>query len=297
MAEQTPLHTGPVPEDKFRDHPAKAPKYTDGLWEKPLVFDDKSLPSKDDASRFNVAIDESALEEARAKAAAKEARLRAAYGGAPSIDDTTPPWVDRGEEAPEEWSPSPRPWWKKGLLTAAIFACSLGFVFALVKPEFGSGDENIPTPDNPLASAQAQADSGSPTTPPPLMDNPVADGTMKFQVTAVTPDVRTVVPDGGDPVTAAGSFLVVDMKAINADTQPLDFDPMAQEIITTSGNHYGPRPESQKFYSGPGLVTKLAPGQDTQVRMAFDIPTGEAPVMLFVHSVKGSYGTTIKFAG
>ena len=297
MAEQTPLHTGPAPEDKFRDHPAKAPKYTDGLWDKPLVFDDKSLPSREDASRFNVAVAEETVEEARARAAAKEARLRAAYGGAPSIDDTTPPWVDRGEDAPEEWSPQPRPWWKKGLLAAAIFACSLGFVFALIKPALGSDDKSIPTPENPLASVQAQADAGAPTAPPPLMANPVADGPMKFQVIAVTPDVRTVVPDGGDPVNAEGSFLVVDMKAINADTQPLDFDPMAQEVITTTGNQYGPRPESQKFYSGSGLVAKLAPGQETQVRMAFDIPAGEAPVMLFVHSSKGSYGTTIKFTG
>jgi len=278
--------------------PGSAAQVTDGStgWlDKPMVVDAKSLPSKDDMERFNVPVDPAATAELRAKVAAKEARTRAAYGGAPSLDDTTPPWVDQGAEAPDEWSPSERPWWKSGLLMAAVLVISLGFVLTFLRPALG-GDPEIPpaeTSNSDSIAASAAADPNTP--PPPLMANPAADGTMKFQVLALSPNIRTVVPDGADPVNAEGVFLVVDMRVINSGTQPQTFDPLFQEIITSTGRQYGPRLEPQRSYSGPDMVTSLAPGQDTTVRMAFDIPTNEAPTMLLVHATQDSYGTSIRF--
>ena len=279
--------------DKYSDV-FRGPRQDTGGWlDKPLVVDEKSLPSQEDSTRFNVAVAEDAIKEARAKAAAKEARTRAAYGGAPSLDDTTPPWVDRGEEEPEAWSPASRPGWKTGLLTAAVIVVSAGFVLTILRPTLG-GDPQIDPTSEP-ASVSAPAEAGPPAPPPPLMANPVADGTMKFQVLALSPNIRTVVPDSGEPVTAEGSFLVVDMKVTNADTQTRNFEPLFQEIITSTGRQYGPRLEPQRSYSGPDMVTSLAPGQDTMVRMAFDIPTNEAPTMLLVHATQDSYGTSIRF--
>ena len=269
---------------------------TDGWLDKPLVVDEKSLPSREDSTRFNVAVAEDAVEEARAKAAAKEARTRAAYGGAPSLDDTTPPWVDRGEEAPEEWSPAARPWWKSGLLMAAVIVISLGFVLTFLRPALGGDPEIPPAETSTSDSIAASAAAGPNTPPPPLMANPVADGTMKFQVLALSPNIRTVVPDGADPVNAEGVFLVVDMRVINSGTQPQNFDPLFQEVVTNTGRQYGPRLEPQRAYSGPDMVTSLAPGQETTVRMAFDIPGNETPALLLVHATQDSYGTSIKFA-
>jgi hypothetical protein len=282
--------------DKYSDIFRGPRQDTGGVWDKPVIVDDKSLPSREDSTRFNVAIAEDAVEEARAKAAAKEARTRAAYGGAPRLDDTTPPWVDRGEEAPEEWSPTPRPWWKSGLLAAAMFLLSLAFVFSVAKPLIGKDAAPAPAENSTVASVVASAEAGPSAPPPPLMANPVADGTMKFQVLALSPNIRTVVPDGADPVNAEGVFLVVDMKVTNADTQPRNFDPLFQEIVTNTGRQYGPRLEAQRSYSGPEMITSLAPGQNTTVRMAFDIPASEAPSMLLVHATQDSYGTSIKFA-
>ena len=282
--------------DKYNDI-FKGPREDTGGWlDKPLVIDEKSMPSREDSTRFNVAVAEDAIDEARAKAAAKAARTRAAYGGAPGLDDTTPPWVDRGEEAPEEWSPAPRPWWKSGLLAATMFLLSLAFVFSVAKPLIGKDAAPAPAENSTVSSVAAAAGAGPNTPPPPLMANPVADGTMKFQVLALSPNIRTVVPDGADPVNAEGVFLVVDMRVINSGTQPQNFDPLFQEVVTNTGRQYGPRLEPQRAYSGPDMVTSLAPGQDTTVRMAFDIPTAEVPTMLLVHATQDSYGTSIKFA-
>lgn len=269
-----------------------------GSWlDKPLVVDEKSLPSKDDMARFNVPVDPALTAELRAKAAAKEARTRAAYGGAPSLDDTTPPWVDRGEEAPEEWSPRSRPWWKAGILAAAVILISVAFVLSMTRLPFGDNPDPGATAGTDNSGLVEEINAGTISTPekPPLMANPIRDGDMQFLVTAVSPDLQ-YVENSGMVKKPVGTYLVVDLQARNAGTAPSSFDPLAQEIVTSSGRRYGPELGAQALLSGTAPAA-MDPGQGTRATMAFDIPNGEVPVSLWLHEKAGTYGTTLKFVG
>lgn len=294
MAGQTPLQD----DGKFGDIFRGPRQNIDGTWDKPLVVDEKSLPSEDDAARFNIPVGESALEEARAKAAAKAARTRAAYGGAPSLDDMTPPWVDRGEEAPEEWAPS-RSLTKKIVLGTAAVLASVAVAFAVIQVPWSGNDEVVPTSENPLASAQEQADNAAPTTPPPLMANPVRDGEFAFVVNGVQPNELIVSnPNTGQSKSATGKFFAVAMTVKNEGAQPKPFDLAAQQIIGVSGTTYDLDVEGTTILNGSAPAPALLnPGQEAKVNALFDIPNNDVPAMLFLHETPGSYGTTIKFTG
>lgn len=249
----------------------RGPRHTvDTPWDKPMVFDEKSLPSREDSARFNVAVVDGAAKELRGETVTKAVGART---GA----------------APEEWSPSARPRWKAAALAAAVVLATAAFAFSLLRTP--------PSDRNTIPAAEASSASlEDPLVPPPLMANPVADGTMKFQVLTVTIDVPTL-SGAGETLAANNGFLLVDMKVTNAGESPTTFDPLAQRVITSSGRQYGPRIEAQKLLSSdPDLVTPMNPSRDVEVKLAFDIPHNEVPVMLFLHSAAGSYGTTVKFA-
>lgn len=277
-----------------------------GWLDKPLVVDEKSLPSKDDMARFNVPVDPSVTAERRAKAAAKEARTRAAYGGAPSLDDTTPPWVHQEEEAPEEWSPRSRPWWKAGLLAAAVILISAAFVLSMSRLPFG---------DNPDPEVAASADN-SDLVEAINTDDSLRDGDMKFEGRVVplqpgeTVDVTKesgervrLNPCGGildrskcDPKTA--KFLIVELQVSNLGSSSLSFDPLVQFLVTNTGRRYGPSLEAQWFATlnaQTGIdgtrAVPVAPGQSVAARLTFDIPADEIPETLWLREKSGSAGT------
>jgi hypothetical protein len=284
--------------DKFGDIFRGPRQTTDGTWDKPLVFDDKSLPSEDDAARFNVPVAESAVEEARAKAAAKAARTRAAYGGAPSLDDATPPWIDHDVEPVEEWAPS-RSRGKKIMLGTAAVLASVAVAFAVIQVPWSGNEEVVPTSENPLASAQEQADNAAPTTPPPLMVNPVRDGEFAFIVNGVQPNELIVSnPNTGQSKSATGKFFAVTMTVKNEGAQPKPFDLTAQQIIGVSGTTYDLDTEGTTILNGtPPAPAPLNPDQEVRATALFDIPNNDVPAMLYLHETAGSYGTTIKFTG
>ena len=243
--------------EKYRDHPALAPKSSsDDQWGKPLLLDDRSLPSRAETERFNVAGDHE--------------------------DPSCSPRAGRHATT--------RPRWQSALLLGVLSLVALAGVSAVLRPMMRAG--SLPFDVNHPASAESSTSADSSTAPPPLMAHAVSDGALKFQVLAVTTDVGTVVTNGG-AVPAEGGFLVVDLKVTNTDSVPHDFDPLAQQVITSAGRQYGPRIEAQRLYSGNDMVTALAPGGETQVRLAFDIPNGEVPSMFYMHAVKDSYGTTV----
>jgi hypothetical protein len=276
---------------------AQVAEESGGWLDKPLVVDEKSLPSKDDMARFNVPVDPSVTAERRAKAAAKEARTRAAYGGAPSLDDTTPPWVHQEEDAPEEWSPRSRPWWKAGLLAAAVILISAAFVLSMTRLPFGDSPDPDVAANVDNSGLVEEINAGAVSTPerPPLMANPIRDGDMQFVVTAVSPDLQ-YVENSGMVKKPVGTYLVVDLQARNAGVGPLSFDPLAQEVVTSSGRRYGPELGAQALLSGTAPAA-MDPGQETRATMAFDIPNGEVPVSLWLRERAGTYGTTLKFVG
>lgn len=249
--------------------------------DKPMVVDEKSLPSKDDMERFNVPVDPAVTAERRAKAAAKEARTRAAYGGAPSLDDTTPPWVDRGEEAPEEWSPSKRPWWKSGFLAAAVILISAAFVLSMTRLPFGDDPdpEIVGGPDNSeIVEAINTNDS-------------LRDGDMKFEGRVIPLEPGQTVEASGSIIKPSGKFLIVELQVNNLGSSTLNFDPLAQSVVTGVGRRYGPNVKAQWFGGDGTSVTPVGPGQSIKARLTFDIPTEEVPDTIWLHEKSGSAGT------
>ena len=249
--------------------------------DKPMVVDEKSLPSKDDMERFNVPVDPAVTAERRAKAAAKEARTRAAYGGAPSLDDTTPPWVDRGEEAPVEWSPSKRPWWKSGFLAAAVILISAAFVLSMTRLPFGDDPdpEIVGGPDNSeIVEAINTNDS-------------LRDGDMKFEGRVIPLEPGQTVEASGSIISPSGKFLIVELQVSNLGSSTLDFDPLAQFVVTGIGRRYGPNVKAQWFGGDGTGVTPVGSGQSIKTRLTFDIPTEEVPETIWLHERSGSAGT------
>jgi hypothetical protein len=178
-----------------------------------------------------------------------------------------------------------------------VVLISAAFVLSMSRLPFGDNPnpEVAANADNSPLVEELNAGTGSAPVTPPLMANPIRDGDMQFVVTAVSPDLQ-YVENGGAVRNPAGTYLGVDLQARNAGSSALSFDPLVQKIVTNSGRRYGPELGAQELLSGT-VSAALEPGQETRATMAFDIPTGEFPVSLWLHEKAGSYGTTLKFVG
>jgi len=99
--------------------------------------------------------------------------------------------------------------------------------------------------------------------------------------------------DGPDSKCDAknGKFLIVELQVNNLGSSTLNFDPLAQFVVTGVGRRYGPNVKAQWFGGDGTSVTPVGPGQSIKARLTFDIPTEEVPETIWLHERSGSAGT------
>lgn len=135
-------------------------------------------------------------------------------------------------------------------------------------------------PGNPAADRQAAG--------------PVRDGDLTFTVTAV--EQRDVVGDPADPgysVTAEGVFVVVTLEIDNVGDQPVTFVDRDQTLVDSAGRTF-PTDRAANIYGNRDVPsTRLTPGADLRVRLAFDVPAGTEPREIVLRESATSNGVAV----
>jgi serine/threonine-protein kinase len=120
--------------------------------------------------------------------------------------------------------------------------------------------------------------AGTPTagrdSSPPIASGPVRDGGLEFEVRDVTR--MKVVGDTSEPgysVSARGMFVVVTLAIRNVSAAPLTFFDRYQSLVDSTGTAYGADMAADIYGNRDIRSTRMNPGAQLVVRIAFDVPT------------------------
>ncbi|MDZ4266186.1 MAG: DUF4352 domain-containing protein, partial [Mycobacterium sp.] len=128
--------------------------------------------------------------------------------------------------------------------------------------------------------------------PPPAEIDEVVDGSLAFTVHGI--EVGTTVVSADVPVekTAAGEYVVVHMTVTNIGDAPVTFLGTFQKL-RADGTVYSIDDEAT-FYTG-GSLAELNPGDQADVSVTFDVPTGSTPESIRLHADPISPGVEVAF--
>ncbi|MGB3351253.1 MAG: DUF4352 domain-containing protein [Mycobacterium sp.] len=126
--------------------------------------------------------------------------------------------------------------------------------------------------------------------PPPAETGDVVDGALAFTVHGT--EVGSTVVSADLPVekTAAGEYIVVHMTVTNVSDAPATFLGTFQKL-KAGGAVYSIDDEAT-FYTG-GALAELNPGDQADVSVAFDVPTGTTPESIELHADPISPGVEV----
>ncbi|MCH9667145.1 MAG: DUF4352 domain-containing protein [Actinomycetia bacterium] len=199
----------------------------------------------------------------------------------PPPEQPSPPERGGAHRAPED----------RHLLTRYLAVCAALLamlvavaVFAAFFADDGSIEvgalENPPTTIAPTTPGKGW---GEPPTaiPAPPQSGDYTDGALAFSVDAV--EITTSVASAEFPVdkTAVGEFVVVHMTVTNTSDEPTTFLGTFQKL-KADDTVYSIDDEAT-FYTG-GALAELNPGDEVDVAVVFDVPTGTDPDAIELHS-------------
>ena len=123
---------------------------------------------------------------------------------------------------------------------------------------------------------------------------PVRDGKFEFTLRSLNCGVKQV---GQEPLTkvAQGSFCLVTLNVKNIGSQGQAFDPMSQKALTANGTKFSTDLLADT-YANPNaasLVDEINPGNQIQVTLVFDVPSGTTLSKMEVHDSLLSKGATL----
>ncbi|WP_347133336.1 DUF4352 domain-containing protein [Mycobacterium sp. DL] len=126
--------------------------------------------------------------------------------------------------------------------------------------------------------------------PPQAETGDVVDGALAFTVHGT--EVGSTVASADVPVekTAAGEYIVVHMTVTNVSDAPATFLGTFQKL-NAGGTVYSIDDEAT-FYTG-GALAELNPGDQADVSVAFDVPTGTTPESIELHADPISPGVEV----
>lgn len=122
----------------------------------------------------------------------------------------------------------------------------------------------------------------------------VRDGDLEFTVLGAS-RARQVgdLADPGRSITAHGVFISVSLSIRNVGDRPITFVDAHQQLVDTRGDVF-PVSRAADIYANPGVPsTRMAPGDELQVRLAFDVPTGTEPDAIVLRASELSRGATV----
>lgn len=120
------------------------------------------------------------------------------------------------------------------------------------------------------------------------------DGRLAFEVTEV--EQRDTVGDPADPgssVTAKGVFVVVLLRVRNVGSEPLTFVDADQTLVDTTGQPYATDRAANIYGNRDVPSTRLAPGQELRLQLAFDVPRGTQPREVVLRESSTSPGVVV----
>ncbi|USH45323.1 hypothetical protein SEA_RUTHIEJR_45 [Mycobacterium phage Ruthiejr] len=163
--------------------------------------------------------------------------------------------------------------------TATLAAIALSAACAPTTTTTGSS--------NTKAAAAAEHDAA---TPP---GSSVRDGKFEFTVKSVE-RAKSVSDPTGNPlmtVDAQGEFIVVTLTVKNIGDEARSFSGTNQKLLDRTGREYDANSEAD-MWMNPG-TGDINPGNQIEVRVAFDVPPGTQPAELALHDSMFSGGARL----
>lgn len=136
--------------------------------------------------------------------------------------------------------------------------------------------------------------AGSPTVDGKSTSAFARDGNLAFEVATV--EQRDTVGNpakAGYSVTAKGVFVVVSLRIRNVGNQPVTFVDAHQTLVDVTGRPYA-ADRAADIYGNPDVPsTRMAPGEELRVQIAFDVPRGTQPRELRLRDSATSAGVAV----
>lgn len=204
-----------------------------------------------------------------------------AYGVPPGAP---PQYGAPGQPPPYYPSPAAKKRSKRGLfivLSLVVLLVVCGGGIALIA---NSGDDN----DGKDGAAAPAAEEK------PGIGDEARDGKFSFIVTEVEPGT-TRVGDEYFNQSAQGEFLIVHLSVKNIGDVPQVFLDEDQKLFTADGSEYSPDTAADIWLNedGAAFFEEINPGNQIDVRIAFDVPKGTEPSSIELHDSLFSNGVTV----
>jgi cytoskeletal protein RodZ len=145
------------------------------------------------------------------------------------------------------------------------------------------GSETETATESPTESPTAPSGSGAQGT----------DGGLTFAVTGVETAPSVQYQDAPVEKTAQGEFVIVHMTVLNSGAEPATFLGTYQKLNAGGITYY--IDDEATFYVGGGLA-ELAPGDQADVALAFDVPPGTTPESIELHADPMGSGVQVPLA-
>nr|WP_255605085.1 DUF4352 domain-containing protein [Mycolicibacterium xanthum] len=148
----------------------------------------------------------------------------------------------------------------------------------------GDGSTRIAVPETSSSAAPTTGESttsGDTETVAPPDTGEVTDGTLAFTVHGI--EIAPSIAAADVPVrkTARGEYVIVHMTVRNIGDAPATFLGTFQKLAAAGTNY--PIDDEATFYAGGGIA-QLAPGDEADVAVAFDVPPGTSPDAIELHA-------------
>ncbi|GAB2832406.1 hypothetical protein GCM10022221_34130 [Actinocorallia aurea] len=176
--------------------------------------------------------------------------------------------------------------------TTATAAQLAQVTIALTTLSTETGTELAPAPTPPdvatIPNAAAIPTASAPPQPQPVGAD-VAVGLLTVKVVKVE-TLGTNIGTGATQQTAAGAWWAVMLAVKNTGTATTDFAG-ADQAVTSAGTTYRPNAIASAFSLSPQQVpiyVQVAPDQEAQVTLAYDLPVGTVPETILLKSSGGA---------
>ncbi len=151
-----------------------------------------------------------------------------------------------------------------------------------------------------IALAPVSACAGTPTvTGTPSAEGTsaagvVGDGNLAFEVTDV--EQRDTAGDPAMPgyfVTAKGVYVIVSLRIRNVGNRPVTLVDNDQTLVDATGRSFATDRAANIYDNREVPSTRIVPGGELRVRLAFDVPVGTQPREIVLRESASSAGVVV----
>lgn len=122
----------------------------------------------------------------------------------------------------------------------------------------------------------------------------VGDGNLAFAVTDV--EQRDIAGDPAAPgyfVTAKGVYVVVSLRIRNVGNRPVTLVDSDQTLVDATGRSFATDRAANIYDNREVPSTRIVPGGELRVRLAFDVPVGTQPREIVLRESASSAGVVV----